>query len=118
LHSISISISGTAAFKPAQVTGTVTVGSIPTVTVSSSTSTAIRGSVVQLTANISGAPTPHVQWQYSRDGLSYSNVSGANSLKYGVTITAVNSGWYWRAVATNLVGSKISRAIQVKMRAK
>jgi len=69
------------------------------------------GTIHTLQASFGEAsPAPTYTWQISSDGISYSNVSGANSPSLELTASLANSGFY-RVVATNSVGTVTSAVI-------
>ncbi|OFW28432.1 MAG: hypothetical protein A3G76_04800, partial [Acidobacteria bacterium RIFCSPLOWO2_12_FULL_65_11] len=95
----------------------VSLPAAPTITTHPSTQTVSVGQNATFTAFAIGSPTPAYQWQGSSDGLSWANL--ANAAPYsGVATTTLNvinvpgtlAGWRYRAVATNLAGSRASLA--------
>jgi hypothetical protein len=80
---------------------------------SSPTSQTVNASQgVTFTAAATGNPTPTVQWQVSTNGgSSYSNISGATSTTFTLTkTTASQTGYLYRAVFTNSLGSATTAA--------
>lgn len=62
-------------------------------------------------ANATGNPLPTVQWQLSTNGgSSWAGISGATQPIYVVTPNATETGYQYRAVFTNQVGTAISNA--------
>ena len=69
------------------------------------------GTIHTLEATFGDAsPAPAYQWQISSDGISYTNVSGANSPSLALTASLANSGFY-RVIASNSVGTVTSGVI-------
>jgi hypothetical protein len=89
---------------------TVTVGTPPSITTQPSNQTVTLGSTATFTAAASGAPAPTVQWQYSSNGSTYTNLPGATSATYSVAAAAVASGYKFRAVFTNALGQVATSA--------
>ncbi|HVA93862.1 MAG TPA: immunoglobulin domain-containing protein [Candidatus Dormibacteraeota bacterium] len=91
---------------------TITVGTLPTVTLNPSNQTVNEGNNATFTATASGTPTPTVQWQVSTNGgTSFTNIVGATSTT--LTVTAVTKGMNsnkYRAVFTNIGGSATTTA--------
>jgi hypothetical protein len=72
------------------------------VTVHPSNHTVGADQTVMFTAAASGTPTPTVQWQVSaNNGLSWDNVSGANSADYSFLAAIGDSGKQFRAAFAN-----------------
>ncbi|HEV3343427.1 MAG TPA: MBG domain-containing protein [Pirellulales bacterium] len=90
---------------------TLTVQAAPGVVTSPTSQTVVNGTSVTFSAAATGFPTPSVQWQQSKDGTHYTNISAATALSY--TISSVNAGengYHYRAVFTNSVGSATTAA--------
>ena len=71
----------------------------------------VDGSSVTLQTNVSGMPTPSVQWQVSYDNVTWINVPGGTGAN--LTIAGVNAsmfGWQYRAVYTSQVGTVVGPA--------
>jgi uncharacterized protein YraI len=69
---------------------------------------------VVVTASASGSPAPSVQWQISTGAsASWSNISGATSNAYWFDPVVADSGYEYRAVFTNAVGSATTSAATI-----
>ncbi len=69
------------------------------------------GTTAIFTAAAIGTKKPHIQWQVSQDnGLTFSNIPGAGSLKLRVKALATADGNLYRAVFTNSAGSAATTA--------
>ena len=87
----------------------LTVDSAPVATTNPAGQTAVYGNSATFTAAASGSPAPTVQWQVQRNGgASFMNISGATSTS--LTVTAVQTGYQYRAVFTNSVGTATTTA--------
>ena len=94
---------------------TLTVDSGPSVTTQPANATAAVGANATFTAAASGNPAPTVQWQVSTDGGSTwandtadaGNTTGTLTV---ASVTAAESGYEYRAVFTNSVGTATSSA--------
>ncbi len=65
------------------------------------------GGTAAFSVAVKGTPAPAVHWQVSKDNAkSWSNIAGATSATYRVTVTAAQSGYDYRAVVTNTGGSR------------
>ena len=84
----------------------------PVITTHPTDQTITYGSNATFTAAASGAPTPTVQWEVSTDGgSSWNPVSGATSTTLTLTKPPVSySGYKYRAVFTNIIGSATTTA--------
>ncbi len=93
---------------------TMTVVARPTLSTSGDV-TIVADSSTELTATITGSPTPTVQWQISTDGgTTWANVDGASSSTYVTpTLALSDSGVEYRVVAANSVGSRRSVPLTV-----
>lgn len=87
----------------------------PTITANPAGKTVTAGESATFTATASGTPTPSVQWQISTNGgATFANDTTDGSNTTG-TLTIANtttteSGWEYRAVFTNSLGSATSTA--------
>jgi hypothetical protein len=99
-HAVFTNSIGTATTNPA----TLTVYSPPTITTNPVSQSAAVGSQVSFTAAAAGTPAPAVQWQLSTNGTTWSNISGATSTSYTVTVAATMSGYQYQAVFVNSHG--------------
>ncbi len=97
---------GTSTSNPA----TLTVYTLPVITLQPVNTTVVIGKPVSFTAAASGNPTPTVQWQVSLDGTTWNNISGASSTTYSFTPAAGDNGNLYRAIFTNSVGSTATSA--------
>ena len=84
----------------------------PTVTTSPTSQSTTAGQNVSFSAAASGNPAPSVQWQVSTDGgVTYSNISGATGTTLTLSsVSTSQSGYRYRAVFTNTIGSATSAA--------
>ena len=84
----------------------------PAITTQPTNQAVSAGQTATFTAAASGTPTPTVQWQLSTDGGStWSNIVGATSTSYKVAnATASQSGYEYRAVFTNGLGTATTKA--------
>jgi len=86
----------------------------PRVTADPADATVVAGSVVDLTAAASGNPNPSVEWELSSDGGSdWTTIIGATATSYSFTALAAQSGYVYRAVFTNGLGSATTSAATV-----
>jgi hypothetical protein len=78
----------------------------PKVTQDPSSSTVTAGDYAMFTAAASGVPAPSVQWQVSTDGgATYSDIAGATSTTLVFVTYQSETGYRYRAVFTNRVGT-------------
>jgi hypothetical protein len=90
---------------------TLTVNTPPVVTTNPVDQTVTAGASVSFTAAASGSPAPTVQWQVSTDvGVTFNNVVGAISTSLTFTTAASQSGYKYRAVFTNTLGTATTTA--------
>ena len=65
-------------------------------------------------ATSSGYPAPTIQWQESKNGSSWTNISGANTLNYTFTPANKDDGMYYRALFSNNCQSNVpTNAVQL-----
>lgn len=83
----------------------LTVRSAPVVLTSPQDATAAAGESVTFTASAAGEPAPTVQWQRSADGTTYTDIDGATSPTYTLTVAEVDGGARFRAVFGNTLGT-------------
>jgi hypothetical protein len=80
-------------------------GAAPTVTSNPTSQTINSGQSVTFAAAASGSPAPGVQWQVSIDnGLTFTDVPGANSTELSLAATGLMNGDEFRAVFSNGLG--------------
>jgi hypothetical protein len=85
---------------------TLTIGGAPQVTTQPSSVTVLAADSASFSAAASGTPTPSVQWQVSTDGgNSWGAIAGATAATYTFTTSGQESGYQYRAVFTNALGS-------------
>jgi len=93
---------------------TLTVDSIPVITVQPGNQTVTQPAPATFTVTADGAPAPAYQWMESVNGGAYVNVSGgsgATSASYTTPATLVsNTGTQFECVITNGLGSVTSNA--------
>jgi hypothetical protein len=84
----------------------------PLVKTNPASQTVAAGATVVFTAAATGTPNPTVQWQVStNNGASFFNLAGATGTSYGLVGAAGSqSGYEYRAVFTNSLGSATSAA--------
>ena len=88
---------------------TLTVDSEPTVSADPVDQIVAPTTQASFTAAADGFPAPTVQWQQSKDGGStWKKIPGATTGTYAVIATQAKSGWMFRAVFTNELGSATS----------
>ena len=89
----------------------LTVHAPPTITTQPIDQTANDGQPVTFSAAASGSPVPTAKWQQSPDGgTTWSDVPGAASTSLVFTATASLSGYWYRAVFSNGLGTATSVA--------
>ena len=81
----------------------LTVDSPIAVTTNPVSQTVCSGTTATFTAAANGNST--VQWQVSPDGITFTNISGANSATYSFTTASTDNNKRFRAVFTNSCGS-------------
>lgn len=85
---------------------TLTVSAPPSITLNPVDQTVYAGQTAIFSAASSGLPVPTVQWQFSSDGgTTFTNIPGATSGSYSLTVTTAYNGYKFRAVFTNAVGT-------------
>jgi hypothetical protein len=90
---------------------TLTVNSAPVVKTNPGSQSIVTGQTASFIAAATGTPTPTVQWQVSTNkGVTYTNVLGANSTTYTFTTATAQSGYLYRAVFTNSLGTATTTA--------
>ena len=78
----------------------------PKITLNPASQSIPDGNSVTFSAAATGVPTPTIQWQVSTNGGStYTNISGATSTTYSFNVSAAQSGYVYRAIFTNGLGS-------------
>ncbi|MBK9065164.1 MAG: hypothetical protein IPL89_18615 [Acidobacteria bacterium] len=87
---------------------TFTVDSSPAVTAQPADQILPVGQTATFAAAASGQPTPTLQWQVSRNGGPFGNVSGATSSPLIVPVTSSHLGDRYRAAFTNSCGTTVS----------
>src|SRR5271165_2840778 len=93
---------------------TLTVHEAPSVTLQPNSVAVTAGETATFKAEASGSPAPTVQWEFSENGSTWSNVAGPSSteaeLKLSATTTS-ESGWKYRAKFSNGAGSPATSSI-------
>lgn len=83
----------------------------PLITQQPENQTVVAGSTASFSAEATGTPTPTIQWQSSTDGITWIDISGANSSTYTtLTLSTSDNGTQYRAVFTNSIGQAITNA--------
>jgi hypothetical protein len=60
-----------------------------------------HGDVVVFTAELEGCgESPRIQWQYSPDNQTWTDIAGGDSARLSIQITPSNAAGYWRAAVT------------------
>ena len=81
----------------------------PSITSQPSSTTAAAGDVVGFTVAADGSPEPTVQWQFSDDdGDNFNDIQGETNATLMFMATGSQSGYQYRAVLTNSVGTATS----------
>ncbi|MDY0746188.1 YCF48-related protein [Paucibacter sp. R3-3] len=77
----------------------------------------ILPNAVELASSVSGAPAPNYQWQVSSDqGASFTNINGATAATLRLASTSADDdGKLFRLVASNELGTVISRAAHLSV---
>ena len=90
--------------------------SAPIVTLNPVSQTVSTGDTVTFTAAATGGPVPNVNWQFSNDGgVTFTNIAGATSSTYSFTAMNYQSGFEYRAMYTNLLGSATTTAATLSL---
>ncbi len=76
----------------------------PAITSQPANAAVTTGASASYTVAVSGTPTPTVQWQRKVSG-TWTNISGATNVTYGLTTVVGDNGAQFRAVATNSAGT-------------
>ncbi len=84
---------------------TLTVNTLPVVTLQPVSMVLNAGQSATFTATASGSPTPTVQWQVSTNGTTWSDIVGANSNTYTFTVQPTDNGKQYHAAFSNVAGS-------------
>ena len=88
---------------------TLTVHYASTITQSPSAITVGVGSTATFRVSADANPAPSYQWQYSIDGTTWQDISGANASEYETPATTKPmNGWQYRCVVTNRLGTDTS----------
>ena len=88
---------------------TLTVHYASTITQSPSSITVGVGSTATFRVSADANPAPSYQWQYSIDGTTWQDISGANASEYETPATTKPmNGWQYRCVVTNRLGTDTS----------
>jgi uncharacterized repeat protein (TIGR01451 family) len=81
----------------------------PSVITQPQSQTVNAGQTATFSAAASGIPTPAVQWQVTQGGGStWSDISGATATSLTFTASSSQTGYQYRAVITNFLGSAIT----------
>ncbi|MAT39049.1 MAG: hypothetical protein CL946_05535 [Ectothiorhodospiraceae bacterium] len=86
----------------------LTVTDDPVISQNPSSQSACTGTFVTFTANATGTPAPTLQWQYSENGTTYSDIPGATSTSYSFTASQADHGNRYRMRAANSCGTVTS----------
>jgi uncharacterized repeat protein (TIGR03803 family) len=68
------------------------------------------GQGFSFSALATGSPPPSYQWQFSTDGLNYTNLVGETAASYQTLSSSLTNIGFYRAVAANLAGTNTSAA--------
>ncbi len=86
-------------------TGTLTVGTAPSVTTNPTNQAVCAGSAVSFIVAATGTATPTVQWQVSTDGgITFNPIPGATNTDLTFTSSAADNGKQYKAVFVNSCG--------------
>jgi len=100
---LNLNLSGAVSVNP--------IGAGATVTTQPNSQTICEGQSASFTIAAIGSPTPSVQWQKSTNGgVSWSNISGAQSLTYSFSPLLADNNCKFRAYVSNTGGSDTSIA--------
>jgi hypothetical protein len=104
----------------ADTSGKPSVGLLPTLVKVYETTNAAAPQTATLTANITGTPTPTIQWQKNSGtgfvGLTNGgNISGATSATVTISPTSASDAASYRVVASNTAGSVTSSVVVVEI---
>ncbi|MBK8831718.1 MAG: cadherin-like domain-containing protein [Saprospiraceae bacterium] len=90
---------------------TITVQSIPNVTLDPLSQSICPGDPVTFTTSATGNPVPTVQWQVSTNGgMSFSNIGGATNTTLMFNVATVDNANQYRAIFSNACGIDTSNA--------
>jgi len=83
----------------------------PSITSQPASQTIYSGGAASFSIAVNGNPTPSIVWQRSNDkGATWTDINGATSATYGLTVQPADTGAQFRALATNSLGSILSAA--------
>jgi hypothetical protein len=85
----------------------------PSFTQSPSNEVVSAGQGFSLTATAMGYPTPTYQWQFSANGSTWSNISGATGASYQLSASGVTNIGYYRVLAANSVSTSASVSVSL-----
>lgn len=109
---------GSAASEPASLRVTAAAAQ-PVIASQPSAVSVTTGTPARFTVQVTGQPTPSLQWQRSRDGgVSFADVDGATSASLVIASPALaDDGSLLRVVARNSAGSTLSEAVALRVAA-
>ena len=97
---------------------TLTVMTVPALTLNPIAQTVVAGNTATFTAAASGIPTPSVQWKVSSDGgNTFAAIPGATSSTFSLTATISQNGCQYEAVFTSAAGSVTTTAATLTVEA-
>lgn len=71
------------------------------------------GLPIAFRAKAQGVPAPEVQWQFSADGVSWTDLVGSTSDELGFTLLNIHTGIRFRAVFRSAAGEAVSQSAAV-----
>ena len=88
--------------------------SLPVVVAQPADQSVLEGGTATFSADAAGAGTLAYQWQFSTDGVTWTNISGATGPSYTTgAVTASMNGNRYRAIITNALGSTTTSAVRL-----
>lgn len=90
--------------------------SLPVVVAQPADQGVLEGSSATFSVNAAGAGALGYQWQFSTDGVTWTNIAGATGATYSTgAVTASMNGNRYRVVITNALGSTTSSAVRLSV---
>jgi len=87
--------------------------SVPSFTQSPSNAVVAAGQGFTFAASATGNPTPTYQWQFSTNGLSWGNISGAVGAAYSLSSSGATNLGYYRVIAVNSQAAITNAAVRL-----
>jgi hypothetical protein len=90
--------------------------SLPVVVAQPADQAVLEGNPATFSVNAAGAGALGYQWQFSTDGVTWTNIAGATGATYSTgAVTASMNGNRYRVVITNALGSTTSSAVRLSV---